>query len=68
MSPVRTWHAALAVAVVASPVVLVQGIGAGPGATPSKERSVPAETTMAAANIYGKPAEGAEIFNADAGE
>jgi hypothetical protein len=36
----------------ASAPAFAQGIGDGPGATPSKERSVPAETTAA---LYGNP-------------
>jgi hypothetical protein len=47
MKPVQfVW---VAVALCAANGVGAQGIGAGPGATPSKERSVPAESTMAAA-------------------
>ncbi len=41
--------ALVAIGVFASLAASAQGIGAGPGAPPSKERSVPAETTMAVA-------------------
>jgi hypothetical protein len=61
---------ALAVTGLASMAASAQGIGAGPGATPSKERSVPAEMTMATAKDpkWKVPrAEGAEIFNINAG-
>jgi len=47
MKPVQ--FALVAVALCAAKGVSAQGIGAGPGATPSKERSVPAESTMALA-------------------
>ena len=44
-----TCASAIALTSFVSLTASAQGIGAGPGATPSKERSVPAETTMAAA-------------------